>query len=138
MPQDKIHVGARIPTELYNKCSTMFDNITEAIITGLELAVKQKEGISSTNENICSTKENVSSTNVNTTGNVHALLEEKDKRISDLKEELEKTERDKEDLKQTYNKLQDTYNNYMAQMQTLIKQKAIEASGAKKPWWRFW
>ena len=138
MPQDKIHVGARVPTELYNKCLTMFDNITEAIIVGLELAVKQKEEISPTNENIGSTEEHVSSTNVSTSGTLRALIEEKDKRISDLKEELEKTERDKEDLKQTYNKLQDTYNNYMAQMQTLIKQKAIEASGAKKPWWRFW
>jgi len=138
MPQDKIHVGARIPTELYNKCSTMFDNITEAIITGLELAVKQKEEISPTNENIGSTEEHVSSTNVSTSGTLRALIEEKDKRISDLKEELEKAGRDKEDLKQTYNKLQDTYNSYMAQMQTLIKQKSIEAPGAKKPWWRFW
>lgn len=138
MPQDKIHVGARVPTELYNKCLTMFDNITEAIIVGLELAVKQKEEISSTNENIGSTEENVSSTNVSTSGALRALIEEKDKRISDLKEELEKAGRDKEDLKQTYNKLQDTYNNYMAQMQTLIKQKSIEAPGVKKPWWRFW
>ena len=55
-----------------------------------------------------------------------------------LKKELEKAEKDKEDLKTTYNKLQDTYNNYMAQMQTLIKQKSIEAPGTKKPWWRFW
>jgi hypothetical protein len=138
MPQDKIHVGARVPTELYNKCLTMFDNITEAIIVGLELAVKQKEEISPTNENIGSTEEHVSSTNVSTSGTLRALIEEKDKRISDLKEELEKAGRDKEDLKQTYNKLQDTYNNYMAQMQTLIKQKSIEAPGAKKPWWRFW
>lgn len=138
MPQEKIHVGARIPTELYNKCLTLFDNITEAIITGLELAIKQKEEISSTNENMSSTDENISSTNVNTSMELRALIEEKDERISDLKEELEKAERDKEDLKQTYNKLQDTYNNYMAQMQTLIKQKTIEAPGVKKPWWRFW
>ena len=26
----------------------------------------------------------------------------------------------------------------MMQVQTLINQKAIEAPGAKKPWWRFW
>ena len=55
-----------------------------------------------------------------------------------LQKELEKAERDKEDLKTMYNKLQDTYNNYMAQMQTLINQKSIEVPGAKKPWWRFW
>ncbi len=34
--------------------------------------------------------------------------------------------------------VQNLYNNYMLQMQTLINQKAIEAPGTKKPWWRFW
>jgi predicted RNase H-like nuclease (RuvC/YqgF family) len=71
-------------------------------------------------------------------GDLQELIKEKDRHIDTLKAELEKAERDKEDLKTTYNKLQDTYNNYMAQMQTLIKQKSIEAPGANKPWWRFW
>jgi FtsZ-binding cell division protein ZapB len=55
-----------------------------------------------------------------------------------LKTELTKAERDKEDLKTAHNNLQQTHNNYMAQMQTLITQKAIEAPGTKRPWWRFW
>jgi chromosome segregation ATPase len=67
-----------------------------------------------------------------------ARYEEIEKHNGTLIKDLDKAERDKEDLKITYNKLQDTYNNYMAQMQTLIKQKVVEASGAKKPWWRFW
>jgi chromosome segregation ATPase len=71
-------------------------------------------------------------------GDLQELIKEKDRHVDTLKAELEKAERDKDDLKTTYNKLQDTYNNYMAQMQTLIKQKSIEAPGAKKPWWRFW
>ena len=69
---------------------------------------------------------------------VRARYEEIEKHNVTLIREPDKAERDKEDLKITYNKLQDTHNNYMAQMQTLIKQKAVEASGAKKPWWRFW
>ena len=69
---------------------------------------------------------------------LRAKSEELEKHNTTLKAELDKAERDKEDLKTTYNKLQDTYNNYMAQMQTLIKQKSIEAPGAKKPWWRLW
>jgi hypothetical protein len=28
------------------------------------------------------------------------------------------------------------YDNYTLQMQTLINQKAIEATGARKLWWR--
>ena len=69
---------------------------------------------------------------------IRARYEEIEKHNGTLIRELDKAERDKEDLKITYNKLQDTHNNYMAQMQTLIKQKAVEAPGAKKPWWRFW
>jgi chromosome segregation ATPase len=57
--------------------------------------------------------------------------EELQKHIETLKEERERAERDKEDLKVTY-------ANYFSQIQTLINQKAIEAPGAKKPWWRFW
>ena len=65
-------------------------------------------------------------------------LEEKEKWINELqnhnetlKKELEKAGQDKEAV-------QNLYNNYMLQMQTLINQKAIEAPGAKKPWWRLW
>lgn len=61
-----------------------------------------------------------------------ARLEEKDKLIETMKAEIEKAERDKEDLK-------NTYNNYFLQVQTLINQKAIEAPGEKKkPFWMFW
>ena len=61
-----------------------------------------------------------------------ARLEEKDKLIETMKAEREKAERDKEDLK-------NTYNNYFLQVQTLINQKAIEAPGEKKkPFWMFW
>jgi Arc/MetJ-type ribon-helix-helix transcriptional regulator len=48
-----------------------------------------------------------------------------------LKAELEKAGQREEDLK-------GTHRNYMLQVQSLINQKAIEASGAKKPWWQFW
>jgi chromosome segregation ATPase len=58
-------------------------------------------------------------------------IEEKDRHIETVKAELNKAERDKEDLKTTY-------NNYFLQVQTLINQKAIEAPGAKKRWWKLW
>ena len=48
-----------------------------------------------------------------------------------LKEELNKASQDKEDLK-------NTYNNYFVQVQSLINQKALEAPGEKRRWWRFW
>lgn len=48
-----------------------------------------------------------------------------------LNKELEKAHQDKDNI-------QNLYDNYMRQMQTLIQQKAIEAPGNKKPWWKFW
>ena len=59
------------------------------------------------------------------------LVEEKEKQNDTLNRELEKAERDKEDLKATY-------VNYFKQVQSLINQKAIEAPGSKKPWYKFW
>jgi predicted RNase H-like nuclease (RuvC/YqgF family) len=56
---------------------------------------------------------------------------EQREQIETLKSDLDRAERDKEDLKTVY-------NNYFLQVQTLINQKAIEAPGAKKPWWQFW
>lgn len=34
--------------------------------------------------------------------------------------------------------LKAVYNNYFLQVQTLINQKAIEAPGNKKKWYKFW
>ena len=57
--------------------------------------------------------------------------EELEKHNSTLKEELRKSGQREEDLKQMH-------NNYFLQVQTLINQKAIEAPGNKKSWWKFW
>ena len=59
------------------------------------------------------------------------IILEKDSHIETLKRELTKAGQDKEDLKQMH-------NNYMLQVQTLINQKAIEAPGTKKRFWKFW
>ena len=58
--------------------------------------------------------------------------------IFDLKARVEEKERHIESLKSELDNLRSVHNNYMLQMQTLINQKAIDAPGAKKPWWRFW
>jgi hypothetical protein len=64
-------------------------------------------------------------------GDLQELIKEKDRHIETLKTEIDKAGKDKEAI-------QNLYNNYMLQMQTLINQKAIEAPGAKKKWWQFW
>jgi len=58
--------------------------------------------------------------------------------LAQLCARFEELERHNATLKNDLEKLQNLYNNYMLQMQTLINQKAIEVPGVKKPWWRFW
>jgi Arc/MetJ-type ribon-helix-helix transcriptional regulator len=58
--------------------------------------------------------------------------------LAQLRTRSEELERHNESLKAELEKTGQRYDNYMAQMQTLIKQKAIEAPGAKKPWWKIW
>ena len=62
---------------------------------------------------------------------MRARYEELEKHNETLKAELEKAGQDKDDIKKTF-------DNYMVQVQTLINQKAIEAPGAKRPWWKIW
>ena len=62
---------------------------------------------------------------------LRARYEEQEKHTETLKKELERSGQREEDLKITY-------NNYFVQVQSLINQKAIEAPGNKKQWWKFW
>jgi Arc/MetJ-type ribon-helix-helix transcriptional regulator len=62
---------------------------------------------------------------------LRARLEELERHNQTLLKDLENASQDKEDLK-------NTYNNYFLQVQTLINQKAIEAPGNKKRWWKLW
>lgn len=41
-------------------------------------------------------------------------------------------------LKKELDDIKQIYGNYMVQMQTLINQKAIEAPGNKRSWWKVW
>jgi Uncharacterized conserved protein len=52
-------------------------------------------------------------------------------RIKDLQDQLKVKDGQLE-------RLTDTMQAQAVQLQTLINQKALEAPGAKKPWWRFW
>jgi predicted RNase H-like nuclease (RuvC/YqgF family) len=62
---------------------------------------------------------------------LRARSEELEKHNDTLKGDLEKASQREEDLKSMH-------NNYMLQVQSLINQKAIEAPGSKKPWYKFW
>jgi predicted RNase H-like nuclease (RuvC/YqgF family) len=153
MPQEKVHVGARIPKDLAVKCEQRYGNMTNAINIALELLFNQSENIVDKNDNIVDEIEN-------NNRELKAQIEEKEKiikelqaqnkepnkeilqqyeaRITELKAHNESLEKDKERAGQEKEAIQNLYNNYMLQMQTLIQQKSIEAPGSKRPWWRFW
>jgi hypothetical protein len=148
MPQNTVHVGARIPEDLYTKCSTKYKNMTAAIIAGLELLCKQEEDNRSTEENSRSTEENSRSTEENNNGELKALIEEKNNLIQELKESYQNRIDDlkgrnqflEDQLKVKDDQIEkrDSDIKNLVAITTSQTYKAIEAPGAKKPWWRFW
>jgi hypothetical protein len=132
--EEKKKIQAWIPISLWIKIDQMgFTSQTEAVTQAFKnlLSDQDRSKIDQTRSNT----DQIRSNEINELSNV---LNEKDKRLQEIQEhnetlkiELGKAHQDKEAI-------QNLYDNYMRQMQTLITQKAIEAPGAKKPWWRFW
>jgi predicted nuclease with TOPRIM domain len=129
--EEKKKIQAFVPVSIYNKIELFgFKSQNEAVNFAF---VKLLEHQGENQDNL---KMNQIDSNLIIT--LQATIEEKENRLRELqdhngtlKKELDKAERDKEDLKTTY-------NNYFLQIQTLINQKIIEAPGAKKKWWKFW
>lgn len=167
-PEEKHKINVWIPGSLWKQIENIgFDSPTKATIAAFEALVLQEEegsnqeALGSSQEEIGSYQETIrklqeeklpklekqledaqrqiqayeeklrSSPDPSELAQLQARYEEIKEHNETLKAELNKAERDKEDLKVTY-------ANYFAQVQTLINQKAIEAPGAKKPWWQFW
>ena len=133
LPEEKKKIQAWIPASTWIQIESFgFKSQNEAVNFAFEKLIEIQDN------NQKESKENqIDSSLINT---LQARLEEKEnnfkevqKHIETLKAELEKAERDKEDLKITY-------SNYFAQVQTLINQKAIEAPEEKKVkrWWKIW
>ena len=121
MVADKKRINAYIPITLCEQVERAGYGITEAITEGLELLLHNNE-------------QNMS---------IDMLQAE----IAELKEQLRNApnpeylaelQEHNSTLKQDLQDLKTMYNNYMLQVQTLINQRAIEAPGAKRPWWKVW
>jgi FtsZ-binding cell division protein ZapB len=123
MPEEKKRINAVIDMDLYVKITEAGYGISEAVTRGFEKLLEVPEGNTQYKEEL---------PNDGLITGLQAQVKELQDHNVTLKNELEKAERDKEDLKTTY-------NNYFLQVQTLINQKAIEAPGEKrKPFWKFW
>lgn len=112
--------------EEIKKCQEEIGKYQEIVIPNLEKQIEE------TQRKIKDLEENLrKAPNPVELAQLRIRSEELEKHNSTLKGDLDKAERDKEDLKTTY-------NNYFLQVQTLINQKAIEAPRIKKPWYKFW
>jgi FtsZ-binding cell division protein ZapB len=121
MSEEKKRINAVIDMDLYVKITEAGYGISEAVTKGFEKLLKVTE---------VNTQSTAQLPNDGLIMGLQIQIKELQDHNATLKNELEKAERDKEDLKVTY-------ANYFAQVQTLINQKAIEAPGQKK-WWKFW
>jgi predicted RNase H-like nuclease (RuvC/YqgF family) len=149
----KKQITARIPEELYYKCNLENVNITDTVVAALELFSNQDEVNCNANCNA----------NVNTISELNTQIEEKEKTIKELQDQLKvKDDQIKvsdgsqnnriEDLKNhiylldnqlrtkddQIEKLNENMHKQSVHIQTLINQKAIEAPGSKRPWWKIW
>jgi predicted RNase H-like nuclease (RuvC/YqgF family) len=146
MAEEKVTACAKVPKDLYTFGTEKYTRISVAIIEGLKL-LKERESILNQGNSIPNQGNSIPNqgnsipNQGNSIRNGEAQLEEN----SILKSENEKLQAineilqaNIEELKKDKDTIQNTYNNYMLQMQTLINQKSIEAPGSKKPWWRIW
>jgi len=108
-------INVRVPIELYSQVVQSY-GITEAVILGLHKLLEKPEGT------------NISPEENKTNGNLTTSLTN---RIESLEEQLKVKDIQIE-------KLTETLQAQAVQVQTMIQQRAIEAPGAKKPWWQFW
>lgn len=140
--EEKRKIQAWIPVSLWINIDQMgFTSQTEAVTEAFKKLLEDQK-ISNNDQKESNTDQNRSieinelsrllNEKEKRSHELQARLEEKDNITTELrehnqtlKEELEKAHQDKENI-------QNLYDNYMRQMQTLIQQKAIEAPGEKK------
>jgi len=150
MVEAKITACAKVPKELYDASIQKYTKISVAIIAGLEL-LRENDSIQNCILNQDGSIPNQDGSIPNQDGSIpnqsdsildegaqleeNSILKADNERLQEVNEILRANI---EELKKDKDTIQNLYNNYMLQMQTLINQKAIEAPGAKKPWWRFW
>ena len=139
MLPERIHVGARITKELYNKCVQDYGNITDAINAGLESLFKQSENKT---ENGCKTTENSNEQWIRELRKQIRIKDESHMEItSNLKEQVNLLVDQMRIKDSKIEKLNDTLQNQVLNIHSLVQENTKllpENTGTKKPWWLFW
>ena len=152
IPEEKKRISAYVSTKLYTKLVQSEYSMTEAITKALEMFLELPHEQQDTNSEPTHNHELLTGYQ-SIIENLEYQLKAKDDvylgRIEDFKEQLkvkdnsyhERVEDLKEQLRVKDSQLESKDSQLEKQavhIQTLLTQKAIEAPGAKKPWWQFW
>ncbi len=151
--ESKTPITIKIPTSLYNSLVNAvsqgkYPSQTAGVITALEhdldesaitteelqKTIKiQASALAEKDKTIQQLALKISTSQATCAG-IERLLNEKDTRIADLQKQNEQLGVKDNQIE----KLSETVQAQAIHIQTLINQKAIEAPGAKKPWWKVW
>jgi hypothetical protein len=159
--ESKSHVTIKIPTSLYSAlvdavANGKYPNQTAGIILALErdladtttISLQEKDreilklqetvqkqalDIIKKEQTIQKQASEMSTVQATSEGRLNLCIE-KDTRIMDLQKQNEQLKVKDSQIE----KLSETIQAQAIHIQSLINQKAVEAPGAKKPWWRFW
>jgi len=157
MAQEKIHVGARVPKDIVDKCVQKYGNMTNAINASLELLIKQMENET---DDKCQQTENTCQQTENNTKLIELKIrmEEKDirlnelyeqiktkdslqeARINDLLDQLKVKDQQLEKKDSQIENLTNTMQSQAINIHDMLNQRALEPHAAEKvkPWWKFW
>ncbi len=146
MQEKKRKISVWVPYDLYdNVLRAGYTSPTNAVIQGFEMLTRSQskdspDEVRGQMQVIRGQMQAELDTLKNEVERLNASLQEAPNptEFIEIRTRSRELERHNETLEKEVENLQNLYNNYMLQMQTLINQKVIEAPGAKKPWWRFW
>jgi predicted RNase H-like nuclease (RuvC/YqgF family) len=140
MPIAKKSVTVRIPNELYDMCNKNYGSISNAVIAGLELlfVTNCNKDVITISELTAQIEEKEKTIKELQTQNKEPNIEKYEATITELRAHNETLKKELEKASQDKDKIQNLYDNYMRQIQTLITQKSIETPGSKRPWWKIW
>jgi hypothetical protein len=144
MPEEKKRISAYVSTKLYTKLVQSEYSMTEAITKALEmfLELPREQEDANIPENEPALSPELLTGYQFIIENMEKQLKVKDdgfrERIEDMKEQLRVKDQQLSTKDYQLESKDSQLEKQAVHIQTLISQKAIEAPGAKRPWWRFW
>ena len=132
--EDKVAITVRIPASLYEMLTMAVSNggyasQTACVIIALEQTLKSDLQAFASNQH--------------NEGNIAIQLmaqqlQDSEIRVSDLQAHNETMKNEIDSLRDQLTAKDRHFEAQAIHLQTILNQKAVEAPGAKKPWWRFW